>query len=111
MKKNIVIGNSFSINMINGFTNLSFTPVDQGLVKIHIKDKNIISIVGHADTAAVFSTLLGIEIPMNRVSWKWDDTVDELIVGQLTGPRLPEGATTLPDGATIKWWLVTKNEA
>ena len=108
--KTIVIGNSFSINMLSAGagTNLTFTPVDQELVKTHIEGKNIVSIVGHADTAAVFSTLLNLNISMNRVSWKWDDDVEMLIVGQLTGPRLPEGATTLPEGATITWWVVTK---
>jgi hypothetical protein len=30
---------------------------------------------------------------------------DAAIVGQYIGPRLPEGATTLPEGATIKWLL------
>lgn len=112
MKKKIIIGNSFSINMLNGFTPIDFTPVDESLIKIHLKDANVDSIVGHADTAAVFTNTLGIEVPMNRVAWKWDDTDDdaELIIGQLTGPRLPEGATELPEGATIKWWLVTKRK-
>lgn len=29
---------------------------------------------------------------------------DRLIFGQYVGPRLPEGAKTLPPGATIEWW-------
>ena len=108
--KNVVIANAFSINMIvpSGTTTLTLKPVDIDTIKDIIKGNDIISIVGHADTAAVFSTLMGIDIPMNRVSWKWDND-DILIVGQLTGPRLPEGATTLPDGASITWWMVTKN--
>jgi hypothetical protein len=32
---------------------------------------------------------------------------DRVLVGQYSGPRLPEGTTTLPEGATIKWLVVT----
>jgi hypothetical protein len=42
------------------------------------------SCVGHADTAKVFS-----------------------IVGQYIGPRLEVGATTLPVGARVDWFLVS----
>lgn len=31
---------------------------------------------------------------------------DAALIGQYIGPRLPEGATELPAGATIEWWLV-----
>lgn len=68
-------------------------------------ETEIISAVGHADTAAVFSAILGREVPVNRISVKLGPGSLGL-VGQLVGPRLPEGATTLPEGATIEWWLV-----
>ena len=32
---------------------------------------------------------------------------DTVMIGQYSGPRLEEGATTLPPGATIKWCRVT----
>ncbi|MFH1554639.1 MAG: hypothetical protein ABII76_07220 [Pseudomonadota bacterium] len=31
---------------------------------------------------------------------------DCALVAQYRGPRLPEGATALPEGATIEWWAV-----
>jgi hypothetical protein len=64
------------------------------------------SAVGHADTAAVFSSLLGVPVPMERrtVTLQPGETA---LVGQYSGPRLPEGATTLPEEATITWLLVT----
>lgn len=93
------------------------------------------SIIGHADTAALFSRLLRREVACNRVSvtlrepcsWQektlifyrdietFDDELrphylfvteesDRLIFGQYIGPRLPEGVTALPEGATIEWW-------
>jgi hypothetical protein len=64
------------------------------------------SAVGHADTAAVFSAVLGLPIAQNRVSVKLTDPDIRALVGQYIGPRLPEGATTLPEGAAIEWWLV-----
>lgn len=63
------------------------------------------SIVGHEDTARLFSTLLGVDVPVNRTSVQLDPR-DKLIVGQYSGPRLPEGATELPEGASIRWVLV-----
>ena len=58
-----------------------------------------------ADTAAIFSQQLGVEIPAARVTVSL--THGEIIlVGQYSGPRLPEGATTLPEGATIKWFTL-----
>ena len=65
----------------------------------------IISAVGHTDTAALFSTILDRPIAVNRVSVKLDSN-SAILVGQYQGPRLPEGATTLPEGASIEWWLV-----
>lgn len=65
------------------------------------------SFVGHADTAKIFSGILGIDVPQNRGTFTWDLNEDiEIIVGQYNGPRLPEGATQLPEGAEIVWWLI-----
>jgi hypothetical protein len=62
-----------------------------------------------ADAAKLFSSLLGPEIPVNRVSIQLGViTSDEpvALLGQYTGPRLPEGTTVLPEGANITWWLI-----
>lgn len=63
------------------------------------------SAVGHADTAAVFSNILGFPVRPNRISVKLTKDTKALI-GQYVGPRLPEGATELPEGARIEWWIV-----
>ena len=65
----------------------------------------LVSGVGHADTARIFTGILGTEIPMNRVSIDFGGG-DLLLVGQYNGPRLPEGTTELPPGATIRWFTV-----
>lgn len=66
---------------------------------------DIVSVVGHADTARVISSLLGRKLPLNRVSIRLAHD-EYLLVGQYIGPRLPEGATELPEGATIEWWIL-----
>lgn len=63
------------------------------------------SAVGHADTAAVFTDVLGLPVRANRTTVSLAPG-NAVIVGQYRGPRLPEGATRLPDGATIQWLLV-----
>ncbi len=64
-----------------------------------------VSAVGHVDTARIFSGILGREIEYNRKSVSLN-VGDMALVGQYSGPRLPEGATTLPEGASIEWVLV-----
>lgn len=55
------------------------------------------SAIGHADTAAVLG------YPMNRINVSLSKG-DTAYVAQLVGGRLPEGATTLPDGFSFKFW-------
>lgn len=64
------------------------------------------SAIGHQDTAKVVSSMLGFEVKPNRVSIKMSES-DVLYVAQYTGLRLPEGATTLPEGASLEFFEVT----
>jgi hypothetical protein len=104
----MMIANAFSLNMLQTLSlaqNISITPLTESKVK-EILSGGVDSAVGHADTAKVFSTILGIEIPIARktVSLHKGDSV---IVGQYRGPRLPEGAKELPVGSTIEWVMLT----
>ncbi len=90
---------------------ISVFPIDIHVEEISLEQAKTLatdamSAVGHADTANVFSNVLGVDVPANRVNvvLKKDD---KALVGQYVGPRLPEGCSTLPEGATIKWLLVT----
>lgn len=76
--------------------------------------------IGHSDTAAVFTNLLGKEVKCNRQTVKLKprrnfgvgkDAGDVALVGQYSGPRLPEGATALPEGATVRWYTVKVEES
>ena len=104
----IIITNAFSINMLASSAKVNFEQISTETARTFIKESDdIVSAIGHADTAHIVGDILGIEIESNRMSVQL--TSDEtLLVAQYTGPRLPEGATTLPEGATITFWLVSK---
>ena len=105
----IVIANAFSLNMLDlevGITNLQVCPTTPEFIREDVEAAGgFTSIVGHADTAAVFSSLLGLDVPCNRTTFHLEEGVT-LFVGQYKGPRLPEGATTLPEGAKVEWAMV-----
>ena len=96
------LANAFSLQM------LSSTPATVKVEEIAAADVDASaeSVIGHADTAAVVGNLLGREVPMNRVSISVNPG-DVLYVAQVTGGRLPEGSTTLPEGFAIKFLKVT----
>lgn len=104
----MIVTNAFSLNMLPTTTkrmNVRFEVLGVEEAKRLLSD-GYESAVGHADTAAVFSRSLGVQLEARRVTFKMREG-DRILVGQYTGPRLPEGATALPEGATITWWLVT----
>ena len=98
--------NAFSLNMLVGNADVVVREVSQKVAASLAAD--CVSAVGHADTAAVFSHVLGVEIPANRATVVLKEG-DVALVGQYSGPRLAEGATSLPEGATIKWVVVGVN--
>lgn len=106
--------NAFSLNMIHAFpASVTCTEISaanaRSLLMLWAEDQGesefIRSAVGHADTAEVFGSVLGLPVPCRRETVTLSSG-DSVVVGQYSGPRLPEGATELPEGATIKWLLV-----
>lgn len=89
--------NAFSLNMVPAETTLIVRPLTVAQARTLAETAQ--SAVGHADTAAVFSSMLGMEVQSARATVALAPG-DEAIVGQYKGPRLPEGATQLPAGAT-----------
>ena len=94
--------NAFSINMFNPSTSF---PVFREIQVDEVKKISLESAIGHADTARILSGILEREIPTNRISITLNSG-DTAIVAQYIGPRLPEGATQLPEGAILKFYLV-----
>jgi len=109
----LIITNEFSLNMLpNHFTEGAFR-----IRKVEVAEVNQLirahdgytSYIGHLDMARVVGSHLGIgnsDSLFNRKSYSHssDDTV---VVAQYTGPRLPEGCTSLPEGATITYYAVS----
>ena len=95
------ITNAFSLNMLESL-NAVVTSTEIYAREAARLGKDAVSIVGHPDTAAVMASVLGIPVVANRATVLLKPH-DELIVGQYRGPRLPEGVSTLPEGARIDW--------
>ena len=100
-KGKVYLGNAFSLQMVADNAIICKVEVSPEQVPVNAE-----SIIGHKDTAAVVSTILGREVPCNRASVMLSDE-DELYVAQIVGGRLPEGATTIPSGMEIKFYRIT----
>ena len=102
------ITNAFSIQMIaNIIMKGGVSVIFEEIFDLEeIKEAETISAVGHPDTAAVISDLLGKEVPANRISISLEKG-DVLYVAQLLGGRLPEGCKSLPEGFQMKFYKVT----
>ncbi len=101
--QNIILSNAFSLQMLNldKQSNIQIQPITSQEVQ-QILQQGFISAVGHQDTANVLSNILGVPVSANRININFrKDTI--LIVAQLTGGRLPEGAVALPDGFSFKF--------
>jgi hypothetical protein len=104
----VIITNAISLNMLppdtqSGgiiFRRLSLSEA-QRLIR---EATEVVSAIGHADTARLVGLALGIELPADRRSVTLGDELT--LVAQYVGPRLPEGATELPAGARIEFFVV-----
>lgn len=102
MKK--LLGNAVSINMIDLPGKLDCKPITEAEFVIGAADAE--SVWGHEQSAPLLAALIGREVQYNRTSVHMDKG-DVMYLAQYAGPRLPEGATELPDGARFNWVVVT----
>lgn len=105
MNAPIKILNAFSLNMVSGGSNIQTRTITAKKAVALFEKNGVHSCVGHADTAAVISSLLEVPIQFNRVSVELAQQ-ELVVVAQYKGPRLPEGSTTLPEGAEIVFLAV-----
>ncbi len=103
----VYLSNAFSLQMTEADKPhvISTTPVTASETAEALRG-GFVSAIGHADTARVVSGLLDIDVKCNRVNIRLAPT-DTLYVAQVTGGRLPEGATTLPDGMALAFIRLT----
>lgn len=99
----IYLGNAFSLQMLDlqEKTSVNVTPV----TLTEVTNADFVSVVGHADTAAVLTDMLQRSVACNRTSVRLQ-VGDVLFVAQVTGGRLPEGATRLPEGFSLTFLKV-----
>lgn len=97
------ISNAFSLNMLEI---KDFTLVRAKNVKPTDVPNDVKSVIGHKETAYIVGEILGHEVDCERSNLQLKEG-DILYVAQYKGPRLPEGATSLPEGATITFMEVT----
>lgn len=104
------IGNAFSLGMLDCAAS---NTIELTVMQVRLEVARLMygegteyeSCVGHADTALLLSEMLGSPVDMRRVTTSLA-VGDELLIAQYTGPRLPQGATSLPEGAKIRWFYV-----
>lgn len=93
------IANAFSLQMIaNPIQDVHIEEISED--DFNLLKKGAVSRVGHVDTAAV----LNVECVRKNITLQKYDT---LLIAQLQGGRLPEGATRLPDGFSFKYYHIT----
>lgn len=98
--------NAFSIQMIDieVMANIEFTAINKEEAA-RLLSNSVESYIGHADTAAVVSDILGVEVECQR-RFGHIDKGETAIVAQVVGGRLPEGCTKLPENMEIKFYKV-----
>ena len=103
MRDRIFLGNAFSLQMLDTASSemVQVTPVSVD----EVAATDFVSVVGHPDTANVLTDKLQKDVAFNRTSVRLQKG-DILYVAQVTGGRLPEGATTLPDGFALAFLRV-----
>ena len=98
----MIIGNAISLNMLPPCGQGEWNTIDRTLAQELAEDCE--SCIGHADMAAVITDDLGVFVECNRKSVSLE-IGDTMLVCQYKGPRLQEGAVSLPEGAKIEYVL------
>ena len=100
-----VLVNAFSVNMLNGDNHaVDFCPIS-GEEAHRFLSGGFKSFIGHESTATLLSHQLGLDVEYIRQSYRFMPN-DIVVLAQYTGPRLPDHAIQLTDGASIRWWQI-----
>jgi len=103
------LANAFSLNMLNTEVE-THVLVTKRISKEEAREllqDGFENCIGHKDIANVVSNELGLPVEMNEKRPNLMlNPVDLVIVAQYIGPRLPEGATQLPEDARIDYFTV-----
>lgn len=89
----VYVSNAFSLQMVTE-GKISIREITKS--QFNKMKGDAYSIMGHEDMANLH------DLPFNRESIQLKDG-DIVLIAQITGGRLPEGATKLPEGVNIKY--------
>lgn len=103
----IKLVNAFSLNMLDGNCNYIVPEIERLSIERSkaMLSKGFKSYIGHEDMAKVLSEMTGYDVEFRRETLKIKEG-DSLLVAQYSGPRLPEGATKLPEGAKVLFYYI-----
>lgn len=87
----------------DGQVTVHITPINADEIHKECDSLMVTSAIGDADTAAVVKAELRINVFANRTKPIKFTKGSVYYVARLTGGRLPEGATTLPEGFTLSY--------
>ena len=101
----LYLANAFSLQMLSSASKIETFTLGREVAAKLVSEKKHHCIIGHSDTAMVVGIQLGVFVMPNRESVKLHPG-DAVLVAQVVGGRLPEGATELPEGTRIEYILV-----
>jgi hypothetical protein len=103
--KMLYLANAFSLQMLSVASQIETFNLSHEVAAQLVKERKHHCVIGHSDTAMVVGIQLGVFVMPNRESIKLHPG-DAVLVAQVVGGRLPEGATELPEGIRIEYILV-----
>lgn len=99
------LANAFDMYMLYKDSTVKFTKITLDQVKKELLDDNVESYINDKDLASVLTNQFGIPVVENPWCFIAEKN-EKFIIADYRGPALSEGATSLPEGAKITFWLV-----
>lgn len=104
----VYLTNAFSLNMLaklNALVAVQEIGIGEARKMISEAHKNgkLTNAIGHPNTDLLARKVLELDIPAGERKTVRVHNDEYVVVCQYIGPRLEEGATELPENATLKW--------
>ncbi len=96
-------------SILTDYGSYDYTMISEAEAKALASVHDVKSAVGHESTAKIISTVLGIEVPMNRINYK-QEVGDSALVFKMN-QRAPEGVIMTADEISkigYQWGLLVR---
>ena len=115
----LYLADAFSINMLpDEYCTYEFRPlsISRAASILYALHDEVVNIIGNPNTAAVVESVLRAKVGELELPEPQQLTVklvpaDEVLVAQHTGPQPLDGTAQLPEGAQLRFWLVTRYDS